>query len=389
MQSYTNIFFSLVCLVVLTSTGFAQVTATSPQQPSSADTSEAAVPDFPYIAQITGDDVYVRSGPGTNHYPCGKLSKTDTVTVVDTQFSWSCIIPPPGSFSWISKQYVRLDPANPAKGIVTGDSIRVWAGSADGNPIHSRTMQFKLNKEDQVRLLVGQEQGDYYKIAPPLNAYLWVSTQYTRPIATVGPDSEITESKDIPPAVVPTDVSIEARKLAEYYLMARQIKIEQAKPASKQNYELIKKMLLEIANNKAAGKATRYSKFAVEQIKRFELAVNAEKTVKLQDDQLQKIKQRIDKDHAAKIEKVPNLGDFAVIGKFQTSSIYSADPQLIHYLVVDDSGRILCYALPQGQAAKMNLNNLIGRKVGLLGTIEPHPQTASALVKFTKIQKLK
>lgn len=389
MQSYTNIFFSLVCLVVLTSTGFAQVTATSPQQPSSADTSEVAVPDFPYIAQITGDDVYVRSGPGTNHYPCGKLSKTDTVTVVDTQFSWSCIIPPPGSFSWISKQYVRLDPANPAKGIVTGDSIRVWAGSADGNPIHSRTMQFKLNKEDQVRLLVGQEQGDYYKIAPPLNAYLWVSTQYTRPIATVGPDSEITESKDTPPAVVQTDVSLEARKLAEYYIMARQIKIEQAKPAAKQNYALIKKMLLEIANNKAAGKATRYSKFAVEQIKRFELAVNAEKTVKLQDDQLQKIKQRIDKDHAAKIEKVPNLGDFAVIGKFQTSSIYSADPQLIHYLIFDDSGRILCYALPQGRAAKMNLNNLIGQKVGLLGTIEPHPQTASALVKFTKIQKLK
>lgn len=388
MQSYTNIFFSLVCLVVLTSTGFAQVTATSPQQPSSADTSEVAVPDFPYIAQITGDDVYVRSGPGTNHYPCGKLSKTDTVTVVDTQFSWSCIIPPPGSFSWISKQYVRLDPANPAKGIVTGDSIRVWAGSADGNPIHSRTMQFKLNKEDQVRLLVGQEQGDYYKIAPPLNAYLWVSTQYTRPIATVGPDSEITESKDTPPAVVQTDVSLEARKLAEYYIMARQIKIEQAKPAAKQNYELIKKMLLEIANNRAAGKATRYSKFALEQIKRFELAVNAEKTVKLQDDQLQKIKQRIDKDHAAKIEKVPNLGDFAVIGKFQTSSIYSADPQLIHYLIFDDSGRILCYALPQGRAAKMNLNNLIGQKVGLLGTIEPHPQTASALVKFTKIQKL-
>ncbi len=388
MQSYTNIFFSLVCLVVLTSTGFAQVTATSPQQPSSADTSEAAVPDFPYIAQITGDDVYIRSGPGTNHYPCGKLSKTDTVTVVDTQFSWSCIIPPPGSFSWISKQYVRLDPANPAKGIVTGDFVRVWAGSADGNPIHSRTMQFKLNKEDQVRLLVGQEQGDYYKIAPPLNAYLWVSTQYTRPIATVGPDSETTEFKDMPPAVVQTDVSIEARKLTEYYLMARQIKIEQAKPAAKQNYLLIKKMLLEIANNKAAGKATRYSKFALEQIKRFELAVNAEKTVKLQDDQLQKIKQRIDKDHAAKIEKVPNLGDFAVIGKFQTSSIYSADPQLIHYLVFDDSGRILCYALPQGRAAKMNLNNLIGRKVGLIGTIEPHLQTSSALVKFTKIQKL-
>ncbi len=389
MQSYTKIFFALVCLIVLTSTGFAQATAPSPQQPASPDTSKAAVPDFPYIAQITGDDVYIRSGPGTNHYPCGKLSKTDRVTVVDTQFSWSCIIPPPGSFSWISKQYISADSAEPAKGIVTGDSVRVWAGSVDGNPIHSKTVQFKLNKGEQVRLIVGQEQGDYYKIAPPLNAYLWVSTQYTRPLATVGPDSEITEPKDMPPAVVPTDVSIEAKKLTEYYLMARQIKIEQAKPAAQQNYLLIKKKLLEIAKNKAAGKAARYSKFALEQIKRFELAVNAEKTVKFQGDQLQKIKQRIDKDHAAKMEKVPNLGDFAVIGKFQPSSIYSADPQLIHYLIFDDSGRILCYALPQGQAAKMNLNNLTGRKVGLIGTIEPHPQTSSALVKFTKIQILK
>jgi len=45
--------------------------------PAAAETKPAealAAPQFPYTAEIVGTEVYVRSGPGTAYYQCGKLS---------------------------------------------------------------------------------------------------------------------------------------------------------------------------------------------------------------------------------------------------------------------------------------------------------------------------
>ena len=98
MQSHTKFsnLFILAFLIILTSVGLGQ----EPEKPK---------PSFPYIAEITDDNVNIRSGPGTNYYHCGKLNSSDRVTVVASKYSWSHIIPPEGSFSWISKQYVSID----------------------------------------------------------------------------------------------------------------------------------------------------------------------------------------------------------------------------------------------------------------------------------------
>ncbi len=125
MQSRANLLI-LIILIGLVSVVFAQEAAPPAEEPVPAE--EPAIP-FPYIAQITGDSVNIRSGPGTNHYPCGKLSKTDRVKVVGSRFSWSRIVPPASCFSWISAQHVSVDPNNPTVGIVTGDAVRVYAGS--------------------------------------------------------------------------------------------------------------------------------------------------------------------------------------------------------------------------------------------------------------------
>jgi uncharacterized protein YgiM (DUF1202 family) len=45
----------------------------------------------PYYAEIVSNNVYVRSGPGTQHYFTGKLSKGDTVKVLSHKFTWSLI----------------------------------------------------------------------------------------------------------------------------------------------------------------------------------------------------------------------------------------------------------------------------------------------------------
>lgn len=393
----------LVILVVFASVSFVRGAAAPPGQDTATtavDPTKAGVPSFPYAAEITDDDAPIRSGPGTNYYICGKLNKANKVNVVGSQFSWSRIVPPAGSFSWISMRYISIDPDNPAIGIVTADGIRIYAGSEYREPIHSETLQLKLNRGDKVKLM-GKQKADYYKITPPTGAYLWISTKYTKPLGAAGevprtvvvtPTVETrTDTKTDTKTPIRTNISVQSEKLKEYYALEKQIQVERAKPIDQQDYANIEKALQKIADNKEAGKAVRYSEFSIKQIKRFELALKVAEAVRLQNENLQETKKGIEKARTTRLAQAEKLGRFAIIGQFQTSSIYSSEAGLKHYRITrrtDDTDATVCYALPVGSASKMDLSKLAGLKVGLIGTIEPHPQTARVLVKFTEIIEL-
>jgi len=393
--------------VGLVSVGFAQESAGPPKTVS-----------FPYIAEITADDVYIRSGPGTNYYPCGKLNQADRVKVVASKFTWSQVVPPTGCFSWISMQYVSLDPNNPTIGIVTSDLVRVYAGSEYWEPIRSDRLQLKLNSGDKVKLMGAPAPNGvlatagYYKIVPPEGVYLWVSTRYTKPLSpvvvippTVGPSTVGPSTVGPPtvgpstvgpptktdvntPAVIPTVVSVEAKKLAEYYALQKQLQAERAKPIDRQDYTNIRKALEGIVANKEAGKAGHYAQLAIQQIKRFELALAVDQAVRLQDTDLQQTRERIEKARLTKQLQVQDLGRFAAIGQLQTSSVYGPEPVLKRYRIIDGSGKTVCYALATGAASTLDLSKAVGHKVGLIGTIEPHPQTSGVLVRFTEVVEL-
>jgi uncharacterized protein YgiM (DUF1202 family) len=377
--------FLLVVLAAIASVGFAQPAATSPEGSASIDDANAAAAHvFPYVAEIIGNDVRIRSGPGTNFYDCGKLYKGDRVEVVRTQFGWSCIVPPAGSFSWISMQYVSVHLDDPTVGDVTGD-VSVYAGSDEVKSMHSTSEQIKLKRGQTVKLL-GEEKDDYYKIVPPSGAYLWVSSQYVKPAGPVVEGAPLptgTSSTDAN-TVVPTMASAEAEKLKEYYALQEKIKAERAKPTDQQNYAEIKKAMKDIADNKEAGKAARYAEFVIKQIEGFELAVQVAKEVQLQNTQLQKVLDGIDKAHATKMAKFEDLGRFMAIGQFQTFETYGAG----NYRIIDGSGKTMCYAKPSGQLSDTDLSKFIGKKVGLVGTVEPHSATGGALVKFTEIVEI-
>ena len=371
-------FLTLVCFVGLSTVSFAQQDTTV---------------SLPYVAEITGDNVYIRSGAGTNYYDCGKLNKGDRVKVVSHKFSWSRIVPPPGSFSWISKQFVSIDPNKPTVGIVTGDAVRVWIGSENYKPIHSSTSEIKLDKAEKVKLL-GAEQDNYYKIASPAGEYRWVSTEFTRPL---GPDEKllpVTKAESgteivaaHKPAVAKKFLTADST-LKGYYTLTEAVNAERDKPFDQQNYAGFKKNLSAIAESKEAGKAARYAQFTLKQIERFELALEVDKAVKLQGLQLQKVQDRINKAHAARLAQVEDLGRFTVVGKLKISTVYAAEPAKKRYQIIDDSGKILCLALPIGSAMQLNLSELIEQKVGLFGTVQPHPQTKGALLLFSEITLL-
>jgi hypothetical protein len=388
MRPYTNLFIFVVA-AGLVSVGFSQGAATGPVEGAAGP--EIETPPFPYEAEITADDVYIRSGPGTNFYHCGKFKKGDRVKVVAKQFSWSRIVPPAGSFSWISMQYVKIDPGNPSVGIVSGENVRVYAGSDYVKPLYSTTLQDKLNTGDKVKLS-GEQMDEYYKIAPPPAAYLWVSTNFTKP-APPAPAPAAPSAVTAPPrteepnkvaAVVPAPATPESA-LDKYRALKGQVEAERAKPADKQDYTSFKKALTELAKDQGAGNAARYAEFVLRQIEGYELALTAVKEVRLQNEQLQKVQAGIDKARKTKLAEIQDLGRFAVTGQLQTYETFGPG----HYRIVDESGKMVCYALPDEAASQTDVSALIGRKVGLVGTIEPHKPTAGALVRFTQVVELK
>ena len=373
---------------------------------------------FPFFAEITGDNVLFRSGPGTNFYTCGKLNKGDKVKVVSKKYSWYHIVPPPNSFCWISTQYVTVDPENPGFGIVTGDRVRVYAGSDGVKPHHSTSLLGKTNKGDRVKLL-GQEQDDYQKIAPPAFAYLWVSTYFAKPLpagtvvepadvqltVTVEPPAEVSPAEippgEVPPVVkfdpsdepvvtppapapVPESIVPAGSRLEQYQALRKLIDAERAKPADQQDYKAIKKALDEIVNDKEAGKIARYAQFVLKQVEGYELALSMNEKIRLQKEQLAKKTARISETRTTRLASVEDLGRFAATGTLQPFTLYGAG----HYRIVDDTGKMLCYALPSGAAALRDLTGLIGREVGIVGTIQPHLPTKKALVRFSEIVPL-
>jgi uncharacterized protein YgiM (DUF1202 family) len=343
-----------------------------------------------YVAEVIGNDVRIRSGAGTNYYECGKLYTGDRVQVVKSEKGWSCIVPPPGCFSWISMQYVSINLENPTMGVVTGDNVGVYTGSDFVEPMHSTSKQVVLNRGQTVKLL-GEEKDDYYKIAPPQGAHLWVSSQFLQaaekpPVRVQPPVADANAPAQLPTARKPVDPNAgPLPDLDQYYALSAKVKAEHGKPVTEQNYAEIKKKLAVLAAVKDGGRAARYADYTLKQVERFELACRVAKEVDLQNKELQKTTEKIDQARRQKLGLVPNRSKFALMGKLENSSVYDGAGQGKRYRILDDAGKTVCYVAPTGPALSVDFSKYVGHKVGLVGKIEPHDATSRAFIEFTEI----
>jgi uncharacterized protein YgiM (DUF1202 family) len=143
--------------------------------PILAQTPAPANPSKPPAAQgeITRNDVYVRSGASTNHYTICKLHAGDRITIVGEQGEWLEIVPPRGTFSVISGEYV--DTVDDLNGVVNGDNVRVRAGSSLNDQKY--TVQATLSRGANVKIL-GRNPDGFLRIEPPPGATLWINQAY-------------------------------------------------------------------------------------------------------------------------------------------------------------------------------------------------------------------
>ena len=131
---------------------------------------------YQFTGAINDSNVYIRSGPGEEWYSTLKLDKGAPVTVVGIQGDWLKILPPTGSFCYVSKMFVNK--AADGAGQVTHNGINVRAGSVI-SPLKT-TVLGKLSEGDSVTIT--GERDEYYEIAPPPDTYLYVKKDFVDPL---------------------------------------------------------------------------------------------------------------------------------------------------------------------------------------------------------------
>jgi len=132
-------------------------------------------------AEVTANDVYVRSGESMNHYAICKLNAGDKVQIIGERSEWYEILPPDGTFSLVSGEYI--DTTDDQSGTVNANNVRVRAGSLLND--NKYTVQALLSKGTQVSIL-GRNPDGFLKIKPPVGATLWISRAYVAPLSADG-----------------------------------------------------------------------------------------------------------------------------------------------------------------------------------------------------------
>ena len=131
----------------------------------------ALAQDLPFVGRVVADQGAVRAGPGNAYYVVGTLKKGTLVTVEDTfASSWYKVMPPKGVFSYVPAADVDVR-ADGKVGTIRGSKVAVKAASENG-PGESYKTQLRLDKGDIVQIVA--KEGEYLKILPPKNSYVYV-----------------------------------------------------------------------------------------------------------------------------------------------------------------------------------------------------------------------
>lgn len=374
-----------------------ETTATQPALPSAVVTTPTGTQ-----GEITANDVYVRSGDSTNHYTVCKLNAGNRVTLVSERGEWYEILPPPGTFSLVSGDYV--DTADGRTGIVNGDNVRVRAGSLLNE--NKYTVQATLQKGVTVSI-IGRNPDGFLRIEPPPGATLWINKSYVRPAdGTALPSSAAASAANLavptatPPQTAPVGGSVIGSPMVAEKSNAprstppapttsrwRQVldeadsaaRKESAKEPGQRDFSPILAKYEEVAAQGEDENARQYASSRLDEIRTMsDLAAAVAKVQRLHEDA--EVKRREFMEGRATLpaltEPVPRGAQ--VQGELRISALYPPGSAVVRYRLVDplaEKERTIAYVeIPSDSPIK--IEGYIGRYVGVIA-YEKRLHTAS------------
>ena len=346
-----------------------------------------------YIARVTGSEVNIRSGPAQVYYPVGKLQKGQRVLVRQEMFGlWAKIEPPIQSFSYIAKEFVTLEGSigliegKPIRGVVTGENVRVRAGSTGTvKPANADEVQTKLSSGHEVWVLGVRDA--YYKIVPPPGCYFYTSINF---LDRVGPLTKadlalhrmklqreviqtILDSSEMVVEDAPESVRFtEATPLSEreaFLKLEQRFRDEAAKPIAQRDFVQIKKELAELTQKSLNPEIKTAGQILEQQVRRANLVVSTWKRSKEQDRNLQgvlgQIRQQMQYIAAAESMNRSEDGEVMMTGRLEPSALFPPGSSQRRFLLLDESGKIAYYAVSGRNG--LDLAEYTGKLVSVMG----------------------
>lgn len=362
-----------------------------------ATASAGAQPDTPAhdgagvtVGTVTGQDVYIRSDHTVNAYPCAKISAPDTVDIIGQDGDWLQILPPPGLvFSVISKDYVDLPPGERI-GTVTGDVVRVYAGSDEwdlaGLAGHY-VIQGHLNTGDTV-VVIG-EGVDYYEIAPPGGAFVWISSQFVRigdaPADETATDTDDAEQEDAQGPAALTEAG------RQFQLVGQSLLQELRKPRSQQDLRglLAEYQAIDVPAGSVLSIAIdRRVAYLQDLIELQDEAAEVERMAALSRARRTDFQRRAhDADGQQPVAPQPLGSEFTAWGVLSPSGVYSGGPAPRRYLLRNpDTRRITAYA--RSVDGEVDLSDYEGRLIGVFGRATYEADTGLNVVDVVRVEFL-
>jgi uncharacterized protein YgiM (DUF1202 family) len=133
---------------------------------------------FPFVSQVTADNVNIRAGYNINFEVIHKLKKNDKLVVIDREFNWYKVELPTEASCFISKKYITKA-TDSEEGKVNVSKLNVRA-----RPSLKSSVLCQLTKYDKVKIKEGFNK-NWYKIQSPKNCYGWVHTKYMKYYSTL------------------------------------------------------------------------------------------------------------------------------------------------------------------------------------------------------------
>ena len=209
-----------------------------PKAPPAGETAPAAAKTFPYSGYISGDSVYIRSGPGLYYYPLATVNKDTRVTVEGESNGWLALDPLKDTVGLMRKADLTVDPAGKA-GTVSAAAARVYASG----PAAKRQwcVMATVKQGDAVKVL-GTAEGDMIRVAPPDGARVYVVDQFVTagPATSSANDSAISRLEIEPPKFDPM--------IDEFHKAEADLRAELAKPVADRKFDEVTAKFKDIAD---------------------------------------------------------------------------------------------------------------------------------------------
>lgn len=171
MRVFSSFGSSALALAVSLS-AFTPLVAVVHAQDSGTNASSPAPLAYPFVGEITGDNVSLRAGFNENYLKLKRLEPGEKVVVLGEQAGWYQVLVPSTFTGWVSRQFIQLE--EDGHGAISGNRVSLRPSASTKHlPVGY------VNTGDKLWVVDAQE--EWVQVVAPSQMPAWVHARFVKP----------------------------------------------------------------------------------------------------------------------------------------------------------------------------------------------------------------